>query len=265
MRLLFRGLILGTTIRGSIGWRHAGGCKWRHRLLQSSGTSGDVSLKEAPDTLKTVVVRCPRSNRHVECFWDWSLGVGGVTGDKDRKVYFVLHPINDAVAICRLDESGELEPLDPDATDMDAVFPVAAALFAEEGGLRLQRTPTVLTLQGDIYADGDDDHTDDEDGAGDDDGDTEKNGFYLDEAHGGDPDDDVVELLAEFEIEDDAYALVRLLEPVCLIAQPIDDIGVQSNDTPPTECVLLSDEEGESVAPTLEGAILALGIKSRLL
>jgi hypothetical protein len=238
-------LLLRTTLLVSA-WSSTATSKIAPRYLSTRlwSTAEVVALKAAPDSLNAVLVRCPSSGRQVDCFWDWCLTVGS-------RQYLVLHPMNEAVAICRIDGVGEMEPLDPDSVEMDAIFSVAAALF-DEDGLRLNRSPTVLTIEGEL---GDGDEGDNDEYSEDQDDALDAADEIGTELGCGDGDDDLVELLAEFEIEDDAFALVRLLDPVYFIAEPAKERAFLLPDSP-GECVLLNEGQSEQLAPIFEQALL---------
>ena len=112
----FRYLCFMVILPGVISWSTRGNTWIRGRLGNSVRNSAGATtvLTEAPVESSAVLVRCPETNRVVECFWDWSVRVAA--GDKElsivgHKEYLVLHPCDQAVALCRVDDSGELEPI----------------------------------------------------------------------------------------------------------------------------------------------------------
>ena len=211
-----------------------------------------VRDSRALDRPKVLPVYCPFTQRRINGFWDWSVTVDDGNISKE---YFVLHPINDVVAICRIDEGAELEPVEPDSRDMDRIFPVAYALFREDG-LLLERTPMVLTVHGELIKDADCDIDTD---LGDSNAPIETVTSTV-----VDDDDDVVELLAEFEVGYESFVLVRLLEPVYFIAGDKSSACISRvyEDLELKEYELLSPEESDILTPLIEDAILHQGMDS---
>lgn len=191
-----------------------------------------MELDDTPDTTPdpeddgSVIARCPETKRVVECFVDSSVKVEEVD-------YFVLTPCDEVVALVAFDENDEPMMLDPESSQMDDIFPAAAALF-EEDDIHLFRSAGCLTMQGDIDSvefgdDYEEEDIDDEDDEDDDGGDGER-----------------VEVISEFEINDIPYSLVKIMEPVFLIAKAAAIEG---------EYVLLEEAERVRISPQVEKAI----------
>lgn len=102
----------------------------------------EVDLDPADPDADPVVLRDVATNRAIECFLH---SYCTVTGEADKFVVGI--PVDPCVDICEVDsKTDELITLDPDGKDMDAIFPVAAALLAEDD-LTLLRSATTVTLQ----------------------------------------------------------------------------------------------------------------------
>ena len=102
----------------------------------------EVDLDPADPDADPVVLRDVATNRAIECFLH---SYCTVTGEADKFVVGI--PVDPCVDICEVDaKTEELITLDPDSQDMDAIFPVAAALLAEDD-LTLLRSATTVTLQ----------------------------------------------------------------------------------------------------------------------
>jgi len=162
-------------------------------------------------------------NNFIECFADSVCTIDGVS-------YTIGCPCDYAVALCYFDDKEQLFPVELDDESMDDVFPVAENIVEEEFGdeLSLQRTPQTLTLVGELEDDDDDDDEDEDDDM--EDGEEE------------------VEVLLSFEHRGKEYNLVRLLDPVLLVAK--------NDPKNPTRMVLLTPAESDIVMPTLEGMFL---------
>jgi hypothetical protein len=206
--------------------------RWADKAVPEVSSSEDVA--------EAVIARCTTTNRFIECFVDWSIVVKNVS-------YFVLQPCDEVVAFLSFDGSGEPNLIDPLSKEMDDVFPVANALF-EEDDIHLMRTANVLTMQGDLENDDNEDGSEDDEDEDDEDDDADEEDGEEEQGQG-----EKVEVLADFEIEDKPYSLVRFMEPVYLIAKLVSK-----------EYVLLSEDEGAKIAPLVEESIDARGGKGRL-
>lgn len=101
-----------------------------------------MDLDPADPNADPVVLRDAATGRAIECFLH---SYAAVAGEPDK--YVVGIPVDPCVDICKVDtDTDELITLDPDDKDMDAVFPVAAALLAEDD-LTLLRSATTVTMQ----------------------------------------------------------------------------------------------------------------------
>mmetsp|Transcript_12367 Transcript_12367/g.34039 ORF Transcript_12367/g.34039 Transcript_12367/m.34039 type:complete len:249 (-) Transcript_12367:251-997(-) len=144
--------------------------------------------------------------------------------------YTIGVPCDYAVALCYYD-GDNLVPVEMNDPLMDDVFSVAESIVSEEFGedLSLQRTPQTLTLVGELEDEEDEDEEDDD----------------LDEDESG---EEEVELLLSFEFRGKEFNLVRLLDPMLVVAKA----------EPGREDVrrLLTPEESEKVMPLLEAMFL---------
>mmetsp|Transcript_67833 Transcript_67833/g.116546 ORF Transcript_67833/g.116546 Transcript_67833/m.116546 type:complete len:252 (-) Transcript_67833:227-982(-) len=211
-----------------------------HRLA-SSWASDDLDSEEE----LSVVVRCPETNRVIECFID-------CTVEEKDTTYFILHPCDEVVGIVKFDDTGAPDLIDPDSEEMDDVFPVAAALFQEDDDINLIRSATCLTMQGGMEDDEDWENGDDDD----DDYDYEGGEEEEEEEETGDDQDEKVEVLGDFEIEEVPYSLVKMMEPVFLVAKKASGIAMLDDDYD-----LLSEADNLRIAPLVEAAIEKSGIR----
>ena len=213
----------------SSAWMHYPSMKRPWALLSmDSDITALVGSEEVEDEPAVYVARCPDTKRVIECYLDTTVEVKGET-------YVVLHPCDEVVGIAAFDEFGQADLIGIDSKLMDEVFPAAAALF-EEDDIELMRTASVLTMQGDWEAEeADEEWAEEEEEA----------------ASHENSDEDQVEVLSDFELNDDPYALVRIMEPTFLIGKMCE--GKTEN-----EILLLSDTEGASVWPAAERVIIEL-------
>jgi hypothetical protein len=162
--------------------------------------------------------------------------------------YCVGTPCDTPCAICYFD-SNQLVPLDEitDSALLDKLHPIVhdmvVAEYGEEAGV--MRTCQTLTLVGDF-------HEDDEDEEGEDDvedvlneatdiveeKDDNKETIFANEEDGGEE----VEVIMTFEHEGKEYSLVKMLDPVMLVAKEIKGGRFE----------LLTDDEGEKVIDNIE-------------
>ena len=172
----------------------------------------------------------PQTKSFIECYMDSYAIIDGIK-------YVIGSPCDYSVALCYFDEkTNELQPVElEDATLMDDVFPIAEEIVEEEFGeeLALMRTPQTLTLVGELELDDGDNDDDEEDDYDDDVDDTN--------------DEEEVEILLSFEHDGKEFHLVRLLDPVLLVAK-CDDEGQTKT--------LLTPNESDDVMPLLEEMIL---------
>jgi len=169
----------------------------------------------------------PEFGSFIECYIDSVATVKGVE-------YSIGSPCDYSVALCYFDKDGQLNPVElEDSKLMDEVFPIAEEIVEDEFGeeLALVRTPQTLTLVGELELDNDDDESDYE--------------FNPDEM---DDEEEEVEILLSFEHDGKEFNLVRLLDPVLLVAKP-DKNNPQSR-------LLLRVEESDTVMPFLEEMML---------
>lgn len=175
----------------------------------------------------------PETGSFIECYVDSIATVNAVD-------YSIGSPCDYSVALCYFDKDGQLNPVELDDVElMDEVFPVAEEIVEDEFGeeLALIRTPQTLTLVGELELDDEDNEYDEDE---DDDLDFEEDDM-------GDSEEEV-EILLSFEHDDKEFNLVRLLDPVLLVAKP--------DEKNPLNRQLLSSEESDSVMPFLEDMIL---------
>jgi len=147
---------------------------------------------------------------------------------EDGSRYHIGMPCDYAVTLCYF-EDDNLIPIELGSDLMKKIFPVAESLLEDEFGeeLVLQNTPQTLTLVGELDLDIDED--DDED-----DNDLDEDG-------------EEVEILLTFDYENIEYSLVRLLDPVLLVARdPINQVSEVD------EHEMLTVEDSEKIVPQLE-------------
>lgn len=163
-------------------------------------------------------------NNFIECYADSFTTIDGVE-------YTIGVPCDYAVALCYFDAAEQLIPVELDDDMMDDVFPVAAGIVEEEFGeeLSLHRTPQTLTLVGELEDEDDDEDSEDDD----------------DDMEDG---EEEVEILLSFEHRGKEFNLVRLLDPVLLVAKADPENSERR--------ILLSTDESEEVMPVLEGMFL---------
>jgi len=190
---------------------------------EEEGTFSKVT--ESESDIATPFVESGTDN-YIDCNIDSVATVGG-------SEYFIGVPCDYSVALCYFDEEGGLCPADLDDNEMmDSVFPVAESIVEEEFGeeLALMRTPQTLTLVGELELGGEED--DDYE-------------FDLEDM---DDEEEEVEILLSFDHDGKEFNLVRLLDPVLLVAKS-DPGNVDAR-------ILLSPEESDKVMPYLEEMIL---------
>lgn len=180
-----------------------------------------VSVEDAKEPIPFVD---ETESTFIECYADSIAELDGVH-------YTIGVPCDHSVALCYFDKNDQLVPIELDDKLMDDVYPVAERIVNEEFGeeLVLQRTPQTLTLVGELEGD-EEDFDDDED-------DDEE----IDE-------EQEVEVLLSFEHEDKEFNLVRLLDPIILVAK--------HDKSNPSRKLLLSPEESITTTPQLEKMFL---------
>lgn len=192
-----------------------------------TGDDEDASLDKLDDSESEVPTPFvdPETGSFIECFID---SVATVKGLK----YSIGVPCDYSVALCYFDKDGELNPVDLEDHDlMSDVFPVAESIVEEEFGeeLALMRTPQTLTLVGELELGEDDDEYE----------------FDTDEMQ---DEEEEVEILLSFDHDGKEFNLVRLLDPVLLVARA-DEGNLQTR-------ILLSPRESDEVMPYIEEMIL---------
>lgn len=183
--------------------------------------------------------------KFIECYIDAVATLTSLKGgNKQKTEYYIGTPCDYSVTLCYFDETtGALQPVE-DVRDegdsnnnnnqlMDEIFPIAAGIVEEEFGdeLGLVRTPQTLTLVGELELDDDDDDDDNFDPS----------------TSQGDDDEEEVEILLTFDHDGVEYNLVRLLDPVLLVAK-----GIGGDNRK----ILLTEEESEEIMPYIEEMIL---------
>lgn len=146
--------------------------------------------------------------------------------------YVVCYPIDDPVAFAYLNDSDELEAIE-DGDMLERLFPNAEAVLAEEH-IVLKKTPFILTV---------DDHTE---GLDEDDEDDEDDDFDLQD---GDDEDRAVEVLAEFNLDNIQYFVVRPMDEVLLVAKEVNE---------GESYYVLNQPELDSITPIIEEFIANL-------
>jgi hypothetical protein len=196
------------------------------RTLQlSAAAAGEPTLSRISDDDEGVPIPFIDKvhNSFIECYADSIATVNGVQ-------YTIGVPCDYCVALCYLDDDGELIPIELHDKLMDDVYPICENIVNEQFGdeLVLQRTPQTLTLVGELEEDDEEEDDDEED----------------DEEYDGDD----VELLLSFEHRDKEFNLVRLMDPVLLV-------GKEDPEREDTR-LLLTPQESEKVMPILENVFL---------
>jgi hypothetical protein len=217
------------------------------RKLVSRWSSMEENIEGSP-----VVVRCLETKRVIECLID------GYFGD-ERGTYFVLHACDDLVAIAKHDDDGPIL-IDSDSEEMDQIFPVASALFKEDG-IDLIRSASCLTMHrdfGDFDIDDETgevgDHKEEDDREEEEEAMTGKENESDDDSGNdeGDFDDSLEsapEIIGDFEIEDKPYSLVQFTEPMFLVARKSSDSEFGD------EYELLNATENARIAPLFQETI----------
>ena len=209
---------------------------WKnHECISSFGLSrmvlaaGPNILEKLPDDDDTPIPFVDKEqNEFIECYADSVATIDGVQ-------YTIGTPCDYPVALCYFDSQEQLIPIELEEELMDDIFPIAESIVEDEFGeeLVLQRTSQTLTLMGEL----DDDDEDDEDY------DNEEDEYDEDM-----DEEEEVEILISFEHKGTEYNLVRLLDPVLLVAKP--------DPENPSKRYLLSEEESERIMPILEDLFL---------
>lgn len=246
MKYLFLAFLL---LQFSAAWvlRHPRIVPTRHfsSIQPSANPALDLEDPDFEAEDPSVVVRCLATNRVIECFIDCTVEDNGVQ-------YYVLHPCDEVVGIVKFDQAGVPDLIDPDSKEMDDLFPTASVLFAEDDDINLIRSATCLTMQGD-FEDDDDEADDDDHGDGAREGLEAENDEDMDledEQECDNDGDEKVELLSDFEIEEVPYSLVKMMEPMFLVAKRASGVDAMVDDFE-----LLSSAESSRIAPLVEVAI----------
>lgn len=195
-------------------------------VVSGDGESAGSNFRKTEESDTPIPFIDPESGSFIECYIDSVATVKGVD-------YSIGSPCDYSVALCFFDEDGQLNPVELDDEElMDEVFPIAEEIVEDEFGeeLALMKTPQTLTLVGELELGGDEDDE-----------------YEFDEDEMGDEEEEV-EILLSFEHDGKEFNLVRLLDPVLLVAKPDKDN--------PQSRLLLNVEESESVMPFLEEMML---------
>lgn len=179
----------------------------------------ESGLKDDP--LAFIDLFGPGEPRWIDVDPDYIITLGG-------QEYTVGVPCDYSVAICYYDEDDQLVPVDIDSELMEEVFPICKDIINEEFGeeLVLALTPQTLTLVGELE-EGEEEQEYDE---------------SLDENDVPDEDEEDVEMLLAFEVDSVEYNLVKLLDPVMLVAKKDEQ----------NRYLILDEGESEGVLPQLE-------------
>lgn len=202
----------------------------RSVLIALSATQDDATLTRVSEEEEGVPIPFVDNDRKsfIECYADSVATLDGVE-------YTIGVPSDYCVALCYF-EKENLLPVEINDKMMDDIFPVAENIVMEEFGeeLVLQRTPQTLTLVGELEEDDEEEEEEDfEDEEGDDD-------MYDGEEE--------VEVLLSFEHRGKEFNLVRLLDPVLLVAK--------TDPERPDIRYLLTPEESDIAMPQLEELFL---------
>uniref|UniRef100_A0A7S2QZU2 Uncharacterized protein n=1 Tax=Eucampia antarctica TaxID=49252 RepID=A0A7S2QZU2_9STRA len=187
--------------------------------------AGQNTLEKLPEDDDTPVPFVDvDKNEFIECYADSIAVVNGIE-------YTVGTPCDYPVALCFFDNEDQLIPIELDEELMDDIFPLAESIVEEEFGeeLNLQRTSQTLTLMGELDDEEEDEYDDDEE-------------------EDGDNEEEEVEIMISFEHKGREYSLVRLLDPVLLVAK--------NDPENSTKRILLTEEESNKVMPILEDLFL---------
>jgi len=194
-----------------------------HRLVSVILMAGGNRLEKLPEDDDTPIPFVDADgSQFIECYADSIAVVNSVK-------YTVGTPCDYPVALCYFDNDDQLIPIELDEELMDDIFPLAESIVEDEFGeeLNLQRTSQTLTLMGEL-----DDEEDE----------------YDEEEEEGDEDEEEVEIMISFEHKEIEYSLVRLLDPVLLVAK--------SDPQNAGKRILLDEEESNKVMPLLEDLFL---------
>mmetsp|Transcript_33337 Transcript_33337/g.48219 ORF Transcript_33337/g.48219 Transcript_33337/m.48219 type:complete len:252 (-) Transcript_33337:254-1009(-) len=189
--------------------------------MVEEGKVNKLSQDATEDPLAFIDLHGPGEPRWIDVAGDYMIKLNGVE-------YTIGMPCDYSVAICYFDDDDQLVPVDIDSELMSEIFPICEEIIKGEFGeeLVICRTPQTLTLVGELE-EGESEGSDDED---------------LDEDGLPDDDEEDVEMLLAFEADGTEYNLVKLLDPVMLVAKK------DEND----RYLILSEEEAETVLPALE-------------
>lgn len=159
------------------------------------------------------------------------------TLELDRQQFVLLLPLDSPVEIFAWDEEEDKDPeLVHDEAEIEAIFPVAKAVLAEQN-LLLQRTAVTLTVTGELPDP--DEPFDDEDLEDEDNG--LDPGWGNDLNGTGDGEVEEFQLLARFFYHEQEYGVYAPLDPLFILAR-LDDQGQPH---------LLSPEEFERLEPLM--------------
>eukprot|EP00638_Chattonella_subsalsa_P002222 CAMPEP_0117757846 /NCGR_PEP_ID=MMETSP0947-20121206/14992_1 /TAXON_ID=44440 /ORGANISM="Chattonella subsalsa, Strain CCMP2191" /LENGTH=284 /DNA_ID=CAMNT_0005577853 /DNA_START=13 /DNA_END=867 /DNA_ORIENTATION=+ len=237
----------------------------RRSVLARESSLQDTKLEEIPKEKadEVYILEEPGTGKVIECYLDCFATIDGVK-------YGVAFPRDWAVSIATENEDGILDPIDPDDEIMDDLYPWLAE-YLKKDDIELFRTPVTLTLQGEFLEDElSEDDEDDEEWLEDEDendgaeelkevdpevlkqlgiksegtGDIEFTEVADDlvPSHQVDEFEDEVDLIASFWYKDKEYSLLKLLDPVLLVAK------YKSGN----RLTLLDEEEADEVNPKIE-------------
>lgn len=190
------------------------------RMLEE-GKVIKLSTDATEEPLAFIDLHGPGEPRWIDVVGDYMIKLNGIE-------YTIGMPCDYSVAICYFDDDDQLVPVDIDSELMSEIFPICEEIIKGEFGeeLVLCRTPQTLTLVGELE-EGESEDSDEEN---------------LEDEDLSDDDEEDVEMLLAFEADGTEYNLVKLLDPVMLVAKKDDDGRFQ----------ILSEEDSGTVMPALE-------------
>jgi len=195
--------------------------------LKAGKQPNDTPVEEEEEEEKEVVVRDPETDKTIECYVDQEITVEGTT-------YSLVYPCDRPVVIAYVDKEGDDEELVPlTDKDVEKIFPAAYKACAAED-VELVNSAVVMTLQGDL-PDEDDEDTDV------DYGDVEE-------------DQELVRVFTTFEESGVEYVVTEPLDPVLIVVKP--DSKVRKSKSAKPQFVLLTDDaELDKVMPAVNALL----------
>uniref|UniRef100_A0A7S2V6D6 Uncharacterized protein n=1 Tax=Fibrocapsa japonica TaxID=94617 RepID=A0A7S2V6D6_9STRA len=227
----------------------------------------DISEKKRNEI---VILQEPETQRCIEAY----INVKAFVDDQE---YIIAYPCDWAVAMAAENEAGDLELVELDSPLMDELFPFLEQ-HLEQDDIHLFRTPVTLTLQGEfmdeVDAEMEEDEEDEEEEEEDDEDvmseeELKKLGVEVIErpAEKVDVEEEIIENepthdlakmeqevdhIATFWYKDVEYSLMKMVDPVLMVAKP-DKVN---------RYFLLSEEEASKVNPLLEKLMLDHVVKN---